>query len=208
MSRGGAAGGRGSNGEAVGGGTPGERRLNRHNLALVSERLRLRPPHAGDVAAIHAALGDFEILKMLGSAPWPYERRHAVGYVAAAQDDIAAGTDASFLAFDGRALVGGVELSDIDTRPTIGWWITRSAWGHGFATEAVRAVLGHAFGPLGLNRLFAGAFVDNPASLRVQSKLGFKIVGRSELFCLARGVAVAHIDTILTRQRFREHGAS
>ena len=42
---------------------------------------------------------------------------------------------------------------------------------------------------------------DNPASLRVQTKLGFERIGTHMVRCLARGRDVEHIDTILTRER-------
>ena len=50
-------------------------------------------------------------------------------------------------------------------------------WGHGYATEAVRAVIDHAFGKLGLQMLQSGARVSNPASRRVLEKCGFQWTG-------------------------------
>ena len=55
-----------------------------------------------------------------------------------------------------------------------------SAWGRGYATEAGRAVVAIARHALGLKRLNAGHFIDNPASGRVLTKLGFRATGRVE----------------------------
>jgi RimJ/RimL family protein N-acetyltransferase len=46
--------------------------------------------------------------------------------------------------------------------------------GNGYATEAARAVVDHAFDALGARRVTAGAFVDNVASVRVLEKLGMR----------------------------------
>ncbi len=50
-------------------------------------------------------------------------------------------------------------------------------WGRGYATEAVRAVIDHAFGALGHDALQAGARVSNAASRRVLEKCGFQWTG-------------------------------
>jgi RimJ/RimL family protein N-acetyltransferase len=49
------------------------------------------------------------------------------------------------------------------------------AWaGHGYATEAARAVVAMCFDELGVRRVTAGAFADNLASVRVLEKLGMR----------------------------------
>ncbi|MEZ0164256.1 GNAT family N-acetyltransferase [Kineococcus sp. LSe6-4] len=61
----------------------------------------------------------------------------------------------------------------------IGWRLTRSAWGHGFATEAARAWVEHARG-LDLPRLISVVAPDNAASLAVTGKLGMTQGWRAE----------------------------
>ena len=58
----------------------------------------------------------------------------------------------------------------------LGYWIMRANWGRGFATEACSALIDIAR-TLGLSRLEAGHFIDNPASGRVLEKLGFEPLG-------------------------------
>jgi RimJ/RimL family protein N-acetyltransferase len=67
----------------------------------------------------------------------------------------------------GRRASGAVEL---------GYWISRAHWGRGFATEASRALIDIARA-LGIARLEASHFIDNPASARVLDKLGFESTG-------------------------------
>jgi RimJ/RimL family protein N-acetyltransferase len=81
----------------------------------------------------------------------------------------------------GRRPSGSVEL---------GYWIARSRWGNGFATEACVALIDIARA-LGLQQLEGSHFVDNPASGRVLKKLGFEALGivAPRLSC-ARGTEV------------------
>lgn len=54
----------------------------------------------------------------------------------------------------------------------IGWRLARAHWGMGYATEAARAALAHAFGPLGLPEVVSFAVPGNLASRRVMERIG------------------------------------
>lgn len=74
-----------------------------------------------------------------------------------------------------------------DAALEIGYWIGKPYWGQGLSTEAARAIIKEARETLGVEALLAGAFADNPASLRVLQKLGFKPTGIEEMyFSMAR----------------------
>ena len=53
----------------------------------------------------------------------------------------------------------------------IGWHLHPDSWGHGYATEAARAVLAHGFAA-GLPEIIAVAHLSNDASINVMRKLG------------------------------------
>ncbi len=53
----------------------------------------------------------------------------------------------------------------------IGWAFGREHQGKGYATEAARALLAYAFGPLRCHRVIATCQPENPASWRVAEKL-------------------------------------
>lgn len=80
-------------------------------------------------------------------------------------------------------VVGMVELAEIVRGPaqwaSLGYWLGRHATGRGIATEAVRQMLGRAFGELALHRVHAAVAVDNPASARVLERNGFREHGFS-----------------------------
>ncbi|MFN4142489.1 GNAT family N-acetyltransferase [Aestuariivirga sp.] len=74
------------------------------------------------------------------------------------------------------AFVGdcGLNVSAHDRRlAEIGYSIARPFWNRGFATEAVRALTGHAFRAYGLHRISASVDPRNVASCRVLEKAGF-----------------------------------
>jgi RimJ/RimL family protein N-acetyltransferase len=70
-------------------------------------------------------------------------------------------------------------------------------------------VLEAAFLGLGYDILGAGHYVDNPASGRVLTKLGFEPTGEILPYpCLARGCEVDSVEYAMTRTRWLErHGA-
>lgn len=56
----------------------------------------------------------------------------------------------------------------------IGWRLIAAVRGRGYATEAGRAVLTHALGTLGLDRVVADMYRANAASMCVARKLGMR----------------------------------
>lgn len=143
-----------------------------------TERLLLRPGWAEDAPALAAAIGDEAIVRNLASAPWPYHLTDAEAFLKAQ------GTAPlpSFLIVrrtrGAPELIGAVGLGQApDGEVELGYWIARSHWGLGYATEAAAAVVEIARDGLRLKRLTASHFVDNPASGRVLEKLGFQPTG-------------------------------
>ncbi|MFB7473551.1 GNAT family N-acetyltransferase [Kitasatospora sp. NPDC056184] len=73
--------------------------------------------------------------------------------------------------------VGFAGLDDVDdglpfTGVEVGWRLARSAWGHGYATEAARAVLAFGFGTLALPEILAVTTAGNLRSQAVMRRLG------------------------------------
>jgi len=167
---------------------------------IATERLVLRPVRQEDLDAIVASIGDFAVSGMLARVPYPYSRRDAESFFAATRE--AAGRNIALTILDDGGVVGGLGLTGLRTEREFGYWLAKPAWGKGYATEAGRGFLAYLFGEAGLDIVRSGVFHDNPASLRVQAKLGFERIGTHMVRCLARGRDIEHIDTILTRERF------
>ena len=59
----------------------------------------------------------------------------------------------------------------------IGWRLNRAFWGYGYAPEAARPVLRHAFTTVGIERVTADIDTRNVSSHRVAEKIGMKFIG-------------------------------
>ncbi len=143
-----------------------------------TERLLLRPGWPEDAPAVFEAINDRAIVRNLASAPWPYAREDADMFLSLERPLL----HPNFLIFRRTAgspqLIGAIGFGDTgDGQLEIGYWIARDYWGHGYATEAGRAVLDIAR-TVGHRELQAEHFVDNPGSGRVLKKLGFKPTGQ------------------------------
>ena len=60
------------------------------------------------------------------------------------------------------------------TQADLGYIFDPAHGGHGYATEAVAAMVAHAFDRLGVRRITAGCFADNLASVRILEKVGMR----------------------------------
>ncbi len=60
----------------------------------------------------------------------------------------------------------------------IGYEVSPDYWGHGYATEAARAIVQFGFTELNVHRIWAWCIADNIASARVLERSGLKLEGR------------------------------
>jgi RimJ/RimL family protein N-acetyltransferase len=70
---------------------------------------------------------------------------------------------------------GGRKNAPFSAEVGLFWMISPSAQGHGFATEAARALVNFAFDVLKVGRIAAGTEYDNLASIGVMRRLGMRI---------------------------------
>lgn len=157
---------------------------------LESERLVLRTPQLADAPAIAALANNRKIAEMTTSIPHPYGLADAEAWIAGlpAQD-----SGVTFAIFEkkGGAFVGvcSYEWRD-EAIPEIGYWAGEPFWGRGYATEAVRAMIDHAFTATELEALAASCRVTNTPSRRVLEKCGFQWTGAGLCRVRALGASV------------------
>jgi RimJ/RimL family protein N-acetyltransferase len=141
---------------------------------LKTERLTLRAPRHEDVKAIVLLADDRRIAENTARIPHPYGIDDAEQFIAAVNKRD--GEACFVITLDGAPLGAcGVDLRE--DGPEVCYWLGVPYWGRGFATEAVRAVIDHAFGDLDHETLQSGARVSNPAARRVLEKCGFQWTG-------------------------------
>jgi RimJ/RimL family protein N-acetyltransferase len=159
---------------------------------LETERLILRPWTPDDAEAAFAIYGDPEVTRYLGGGGKPQEsvqsQRETLERIIARHRELG-WTDQGFgfwpcIEKATGTMVGAVlllPLRDGEGQPLpeteIGWHFGRFAWGHGYATEAARALMDYGFTRLGLDRIFAVVYPENLASQRVMHRLGMTSKG-------------------------------
>lgn len=148
---------------------------------LETERLIIRQWAERDRAPYAKFLADPEIRKFFrGLVDADTAGLWIDGYV-----DELAKTGLGWRAIERKAdgmLIGdaGIGLIDAPSRAVMrgtplveaGWTIGRDHWGQGYATEAARACLEHAWADHGLAEVVAAAHRDNLASHRVMMRIG------------------------------------
>ena len=162
----------------------------------------LRPPRLGDYAA-WAELRELSRHYLQPWEPaWPEDDlsrtafRRRLGVYAR---EMELGNAWPFFVMDptGRTLYGGITLSNIRRgvaeTGTLGYWIGQPYAGEGHGTAAVRALSGHAFGPLRLHRLEASCLPSNTASRRVLEKSGFRREGEARAYLKINGEWADHL---------------
>ena len=56
----------------------------------------------------------------------------------------------------------------------LGYWVAEEYWGNGYAVEASKKLIEHAFDDLDIQEIYASYRIENNQSKRVLEKLGFK----------------------------------
>lgn len=147
----------------------------------ITERLLLRAPQLSDAVHIYHLARDRRVSEMLLNMPHPYERYEAEAWVERARARIESGDGLPLVILrraDGQ-LIGSVGLwpNYLHRRAELGYWLGVDYWGRGYMSEAVQALIDFGFAELGLNRIFATYFTNNPASQRVMLKCGMTFEG-------------------------------
>jgi len=141
---------------------------------LQTERLTLRAPRYEDANAIARLASDRRVAENTARLAHPYGSDDAKQFVMSAQPRDG---EATFVIIFEDTLIGTCGLDLRADGPEIGYWLGVPYWRQGFGTEAVRAVIDHAFGEFDHAAVQAGARVSNPASRRVLEKCGFQWTG-------------------------------
>jgi RimJ/RimL family protein N-acetyltransferase len=146
---------------------------------LQTERLLLRPWRESDLAPLCEMTADPRVMEDL---PAPMSRPESEALIARIQSHfcdhgfglwaIEVPGETEFIGFAGlwRACFESAFTPCVE----IGWRLTTSHWGRGYATEAAEVLLGLAFRQLELEEVVGLAVAENRRSRRVMEKLGMQ----------------------------------
>ncbi len=145
-------------------------------MQLTTDRLILRQFREADLDEYARMCADPEVMQYLSASGAPMSRADAWrqmamfaghwalrGYGTWAIEERATGR------FVGRA---GLHYPEGWPDREVGWTLAREFWGRGFATEAARAAVAHAFDTLGWDHLVSLILPGNERSVRVAERLG------------------------------------
>jgi RimJ/RimL family protein N-acetyltransferase len=143
---------------------------------LETTRLQLRAPRLGDAKIVASLANDRRIAENTARIPHPYRRADAEDFINAANRT---GSETVFVVTlrDGAIIGACGYITAAREAPEVGYWLGMKFWGKGYATEAVRALIDHAFTDLDCEALQSAARVTNPASRRVLEMCGFQWTG-------------------------------
>jgi ribosomal-protein-alanine N-acetyltransferase len=148
---------------------------------LTTARLELRPVQADDLDDLAALYADPEVMRYIGTGQprtradsatrleimLDHWRQHGFGFFTVRQRG-------EFIGRCGLQRLGDTGAIEL------GYTLAKRFWGQGYATEAARACVDYAFGPVGLHTIVAIARPANLASRHVLEKLGMRLVKMTE----------------------------
>ena len=189
--------------------TPREKKS---GLIIETARLVMRAPVKRDLDGIVELANNPRVAEMTATIPHPYTHADAESWL----EKVSSGRGYSLVLFskgEKRTLVGvaGFGHRGEEHNPEIGYWIGEPHWRQGYATEASRALIDHAFSETAIDALSASCRIQNDASRRVIEKCGFQWTGSGLNQVKALGASVPVDRFVLTRRTWeslRAWGAS
>ena len=150
-------------------------------LTLLTNRLLLRPMRQEDAPALFSIFSDPRVMSYWSTPPWtsietasemidrdlramPAGEHVRLG-IERTEDKLFLGTCILF------------DLMEQCRRAEVGYGLAYSAWGRGYMSEALLALLDYGFSELKLNRIEADVDPRNVASAKTLERLGFKREG-------------------------------
>jgi RimJ/RimL family protein N-acetyltransferase len=144
---------------------------------LSTDRLLLRRWQPSDLAPFAALNADPEVMAHFPATLRRAESDALVDRIEASFAELAYGlwalevrSSGAFVGFTGLALQ--TFPAPFNPAVEVGWRLARSAWGHGYASEAARAALAFGFDRAGLEEIVSMTAATNVRSQRVMERVG------------------------------------
>lgn len=149
-----------------------------------TRRLLLRRWNDDDAALVAPIYAKPDVMRFLPGGVWSAERTaHLVARMRELDVEQGFGFYPVVLKSDGN-VIGHCGLGRLEQTAEIelAYVLDSQYWGHGYATEAARALLAYAFSTLHISRIVAVAFPENVRSIGVMQACGMTPVGLTQHF--------------------------
>ncbi|MDR3313474.1 MAG: GNAT family N-acetyltransferase [Oscillospiraceae bacterium] len=153
----------------------------RYFKKIAGERVYLSPVNPEDLALYTKWINDPGVAKYIGQYSHQFslpKERETLERMATSDDDHAF----AIVLNDGDRLLGNVGINQINRNyrhGVLGVFIGEAEdRSQGFGAEAIRLVLGYAFGTLNLHSVELFVHGDNARAIRCYEKVGFRVAGR------------------------------
>ena len=161
----------------------GEAGLSGFHPELFLVEILLRPLTPDDAPRLAELANNFNIWKFIRDhLPHPYHLSDAERFIQHYSPN-STNPLRRAIHLDGAGFCGMIGLhpgSDVNRfTAEIGYWIGEPYWGRGIASAAVGQMVDLGFTKLDIERIYAGVYSNNPASMRVLERNGFQFEGIS-----------------------------
>ncbi len=152
-------------------------------MHLYGERIDLRELTLDDLEAVHGVANhpDVYVYQPFGPSTTEETLAYLQGVIERGRENPRRDHTLAIALRETQELLGYASLWIISPefrQAEIGFFLHPSHWGHGYASEAARHLVRHAFEDLHLHRVYATTAPRNRASRRVLEKLGMVYEGR------------------------------
>lgn len=144
-------------------------------MQLKTGRLLIRSFQAEDINDVYAIYRDPAVCRFLLHEPWNEPTKQAEFARKLTQNDLTAGP-LSLACLLGETVIGDISIwrTGMPDSVEIGYVFHPGYSGRGYATEALRAVIGHLFYEQKIHRIQANMDARNTASARLCQSLGMR----------------------------------
>ena len=181
---------------------------------IETERLLLRPLRDTDAPRLVKLANHAEIAHMLATMPHPYSLSDAEDFLEKLRDLPANAAQFGITLKNAPdEVIGGTGYGPASgpDKPAheidFGYWLGLDYWGQGYATEAAKAVIRHAFEVSSIEQIDTEHLTINPASGRVLAKAGFVDKGERTCYSQGSGETRPSRKMVLTKARYLEQKA-
>lgn len=139
-------------------------------MYIETPRIIIRNFIPEDAAELHEILGDAEVMENCEPA-YSFEKTQSflTSFCIARKGALAA------VHRENEKVIGYILLNEFDEGVCeMGWFFNRNFWRQGYALEACRAVIAHAFRERKVHKIFAET-IDTVKSARLAEKLGMRL---------------------------------